>query len=260
MPLYQVSVDHQISFEQAWQEFEERGMTILYGEEEEKENKFFIELADPQQINHCHFVKQCVETTLPAIDWESQWEIHGHDFHHGFVHVALPNAKELKLQPGPGFGDLSHPTTILMMDMLKVHLLDQKVIDIGCGSGILSITAALLGAKEVFGIDIDKEALNHSRINAEINQVQKICHFIEPSDYVQQKNADFSLILMNMIQSEQLIAWESLPFLHSNQGLILTSGICKEDQEIYLSQTKEWNWKLLESKELDGWMSFSFHH
>ena len=78
-----------------------------------------------------------------------------------------------RLKPGGGFGDLSHPTTRLMLRMLAQIVAKQDVIDIGCGSGILSLAAAALGSPKVYGIDIEQEAVEHSRNNAIFNNLSE---------------------------------------------------------------------------------------
>jgi ribosomal protein L11 methyltransferase len=86
--------------------------------------------------------------------------------------VPDPAALTVVLDPGLAFGTGSHPTTRLCLQWLDQHLQPgQSVIDYGCGSGILAIAAARLGAAHVVGIDIDPQALQTSRYNAERNDV-----------------------------------------------------------------------------------------
>ena len=88
-------------------------------------------------------------------------------------HVAPdPAAINLVLDPGLAFGTGSHPTTRLCLEWLCEHpLTGQRVLDYGCGSGILAIAAARLGAVAVLGIDIDDNALIAAQDNAQANQV-----------------------------------------------------------------------------------------
>ena len=100
------------------------------------------------------------------------------------------NAINLVLDPGLAFGTGSHPTTYLCLQWLDAKLRPgQTVIDYGCGSGILAIAASKLGASRVLGVDIDSQALEASRNNAKINEVDLQfvdAHMsaIEPADVV----------------------------------------------------------------------------
>ncbi|MFI0435682.1 MAG: 50S ribosomal protein L11 methyltransferase [Parachlamydiaceae bacterium] len=260
--LYRLSLNPSYSFEQAWNTLEENGIDILYGSQEEGNIELFVHLPSPDCLVDFKWIISCEPHTLPSIDWEAQWAAHGHHFQEGCVNIDLDPSKisgpTLRLQPGSGFGDLSHPTTRLIMDGLKEHLTDQVVIDIGCGSGILTLAAAAMGAPAAFGIDIDPQAIQHSRENALLNQLEMTAHFTLPSDFKWNRQPDPVLILMNMIRTEQLIAWSSLSLLHDQPGEIITSGIRVEERSLYLNQVSNWNWTLLSETEEMGWLAFHF--
>lgn len=89
--------------------------------------------------------------------------------------AVADSAVQIVLDPGLAFGTGSHPTTALCLQWLDAHApVDQDVIDYGCGSGILAIAAAKLGARSVMAIDIDDQAILSTEQNAAINHV-KIC-------------------------------------------------------------------------------------
>lgn len=190
---------------------------------------------------------------MKEIDWESQWAIHGHHFRNGFVHVELLN-QEIKLKPGPGFGDLSHPTTQLVLEMMKPHVAGSTVLDIGSGSGILSLSALALGAKQAIGIDIDPEAIAHAQINAQINGMEQNAHFCLPEEM---PPCEIGIILMNMIRTEQEIAWKSLK-LHPK--LCITSGVLDEEKDIYLEQIKAWGFQIQRICKKENWLGFALTH
>jgi ribosomal protein L11 methyltransferase len=90
---------------------------------------------------------------------------------HGTRH-PIPSAIVLVLDPGMAFGTGSHPTTRLCLEWLERQVLPgMSMLDYGCGSGILAIAAARLGAGEVIGVDIDPQAVISARNNAEENGV-----------------------------------------------------------------------------------------
>lgn len=88
------------------------------------------------------------------------------------AHARVASREVLQLDPGLAFGTGSHPTTRMCLEWLDTHLkTGETVIDYGCGSGILAIAAARLGAGSVCAIDIDDQALESARANARINRV-----------------------------------------------------------------------------------------
>jgi ribosomal protein L11 methyltransferase len=90
----------------------------------------------------------------------------------GFAPPPDANAIVLRLDPGLAFGTGTHPTTALCLNALQaLNLSERRVIDYGCGSGILGIAALKLGAKHCVGVDIDPQALRATRSNAAINAV-----------------------------------------------------------------------------------------
>jgi len=85
-----------------------------------------------------------------------------------------PKRIPIKIDPGMAFGTGTHPTTQLCLELMEVSTRNSPlstVIDVGCGSGILSIAAIKLGAKSVLGVDIDIESVKNSRENADVNEV-----------------------------------------------------------------------------------------
>ena len=116
-------------------------------------------------------------------DWTRAWLAHFKPMHFGNRLWVMPheypnplelsmNAVILKLDPGLAFGTGTHPTTALCLTWLAQQNLQQKtLIDYGCGSGILGIAGLLLGAKEVYGVDYDPQALIASRDNAQRNDI-----------------------------------------------------------------------------------------
>lgn len=195
------------------------------------------------------------------IDWHSQWALHGHDFHDGYVHI-LVNDKMIKLTPGPGFGDLSHATTQLVLEMMRGHVENKVVVDIGCGSGILTLAAAAMNAKFVYGIDIDEGAIAHAKANAQINGMENRVDFCLPSELVlklaEQPPTCEITALMNMIQSEQQVAWASIENIHHRISEIYVSGVLEEEKISYIQSANNRGWILKDENLKDGWLGFHY--
>lgn len=113
-------------------------------------------------------------------DWEREWMDNFHPMRFGqrlwicpsWRDVPDPTAVNVMLDPGLAFGTGTHPTTSLCLEWLDgLNLAGKTIIDFGCGSGILAIAALKLGAANAIGIDIDPQAIQASRDNAERNNV-----------------------------------------------------------------------------------------
>lgn len=188
------------------------------------------------------------------VDWNEQWRQHAPHFYSGKVHLDLGEGRTIYLTPGPGFGDLSHPTTQLVLRMMLSHVHDKTVIDIGSGSGVLALSAAALGAKQVIGIDIDPEAIVHAQENALLNHLN--VNFVEPHQFNLSKKDTSVVVLMNMIISEQMEAWHAISKKHSLSGTAFTSGILSEQRSDYLDLLKKWEWKPTHIEQEDQWLGF----
>ncbi|WP_417542497.1 50S ribosomal protein L11 methyltransferase [Methylophaga thalassica] len=114
-------------------------------------------------------------------DWEREWMDNFHPIQFGerlwicpsWHTPPAPDAVNIMLDPGLAFGTGTHPTTALCLNWLdQADLKGKYVIDYGCGSGILAIAAALLGAERVIGVDTDPQALEATRANAARNGVE----------------------------------------------------------------------------------------
>lgn len=251
-----------VTMDDAWQELEFAGFPLLYSSEDMEGQKeiygYLPHSLTPENLPTLKSITSISPTTL-QIDWTEQWALHSPEFQDGFVHVDLQGLgvkKILQLQPGPGFGDLSHPTTRLVMKMMHHRIKGRHVIDIGTGSGILALSAVAMGALSVTAIDIDPDAITHAKKNAQLNQMADKIHFCYPDQFT--SSLSNAVVLMNMIRSEQKQAWESLPALHHLPGESIVSGVLSQEKSHYLKQTKKWGWKLKEEIEEKDWVAFCF--
>ncbi len=194
-------------------------------------------------------------TSAYTIDWNEQWKLHAPNFRNGYVSIDLGFANSIKLVPGPGFGDFSHPTTKMMIQLLKTQHLSPTLIDIGSGSGILTLSASALGVKNAYGIEIEPDAVEHSKLNARHNQLN--VEFFLPHQFNLSPHGSVTIAL-NMIRSEQKQAWSSLPQLHCLHGQCFASGVLEEEKESYLEETAARGWILQSTLSNNGWLAFVF--
>ena len=244
------------SLSDAEQELEHFGLRDLYTIEDDSTGSILIGgmASHPIDPKSCHLVK-----THETIDWVKQWSLFAEDFREGKAHIDLSRfgtSQTLLLLPGPGFGDLSHPTTYLMLELMAGCMLNEIAIDIGCGSGILSLAAPLMGAKTAYGIDIDDEALIHAQQNASLNQLEKCAHFSRKLPSLKEKG----IVLINMILSEQRTVLQEISELPNQAKLWIVSGVLKSQRTEALSWIQQFGFKCIDEKERGEWLGLKFQH
>lgn len=207
----------------------------------------------PKKLKHMTLDMQTKE-----IDWQGQSALHSPFFKKGKIHVPLKEFSDVEgefvLEPGAGFGDLSHPTTRLCLRQLSHYSESRYVLDIGCGNGVLTIAASCLGAIHAHGIDIDPAAIVHAHTNKDLNKKSNVT-FSQNTDIALPENSQW-LGLMNMTRLEQEIAWHGLEKKQPQIDTLITSGILLEQKEQYLSWAKQNEWEVISIQEEEGWLGF----
>lgn len=160
-----------------------------------------------------------------------------------------PHAVSLVLDPGLAFGTGSHPTTRLCLQWLERTIRGgERILDYGCGSGILAIAALRLGAREALGVDVDPLALVAARANAARNRVDV--------RYINTETApDFQadLVVANILANPLILLAPLLARYMSNGGRIALSGILEAQAEEVMNAYAPW-FALRVSASDEGWV------
>ena len=177
-------------------------------------------------------------------DWENEWKKYFKPMKVTERITIVPIWEDYKkttaeeiiitIDPGMAFGTGTHPTTILSLQALeKVITPNDLVIDVGVGSGILSIASILLGAKHVYGYDLDEVAVRSSEQNREFNQLEKEIT-IKQNDLLKNVEKKVNIIVSNILADILLRlvddAWNNL----QDDGYFITSGIIEAKQQLIL--------------------------
>jgi len=137
-----------------------------------------------------------------------------------------PAATVIRLDPGLAFGTGSHPTTFLCLSWLAgVDLKDYRVIDFGCGSGILAIAACKLGARQVIAVDIDPQALSATASNMQVNNIS--ADQIQLSSPADMDQSQANLLVANILAGPLVDLAPRFAALVKSGGQVLLSGILK---------------------------------
>lgn len=150
-----------------------------------------------------------------------------------------PNAIHLSLDPGLAFGTGSHPTTALCLEWLDENLSsEEQVIDYGCGSGILGIAALKLGAKQVFAVDNDEQALKSAAHNSQKNNLYPPVFTTFLPENLPALQAD--LVMANILAQPLIELAKTLAFLTKIGGKILISGVLSGQVDSINNAYKRW--------------------
>jgi ribosomal protein L11 methyltransferase len=152
-----------------------------------------------------------------------------------------PNAINLTLDPGLAFGTGSHPTTSLCLEWLEENIpSEQQVIDYGCGSGILGIAALKLGAKKVFAVDNDPQALESATQNSQQNGFHPTVFTTFLPEDLPTTDIKADLVIANILAAPLIELAPKLASLTILGGKILLSGILYDQVESINNAYKNW--------------------
>ena len=204
-------------------------------------------------------------------DWENNWKQFYKPMEIGSRLLVVPEWEEaadptrvkLVLNPGLTFGTGSHATTRLCLTALEeaVHG-GETVLDLGCGSGILSIAALRLGAESAFACDIDEKCVDVAYENAALNGIGKDRYTVRWGNVLtdaalrQEMGAGYDIVVANIVADVIMgLSPHVRPFLKPG-GLFLCSGIIDDRAAEVLEKLKTDGWDVFEQRSSEGWFSY----
>ncbi len=199
-------------------------------------------------------------------DWSNAWKKYYHPVQVGEHLVVCPSWEAydrqpddvvLTLNPGMAFGTGTHDTTRLCMELLEKYITPQDtVLDVGCGSGILAITAALLGANKIIGCDIDEVAVKVAGENAALNGVQDRIAFHQ-GDLTSQVEGSFQIICANIVADVIIRLSEDAGRYLAKDGIFITSGIIDTREQDVLNALEQNGFQVIERRTSGGWVALA---
>lgn len=201
-------------------------------------------------------------------EWETKWQEFYNPLKIGKNIVICPkwekietNKNEIKviLNPGISFGTGKHETTQMCIEFLEKLVTPQcSVLDVGCGSGILSITSIMLGAKSATGIDIDPLAVKIAKENAQLNNIKEESFNFLCGNLTEQIHGQFDIICANIVSDIIIeLSKDIAKFMHTESKFIC-SGIISEREEQVIEQLKKNNLIPQKIKKKKDWVSIYF--
>jgi ribosomal protein L11 methyltransferase len=196
-------------------------------------------------------------------DWNQEWKKYFEPIPVGDRFYIVPdweyelpipdNRARILMDIGMAFGTGSHPTTRLCLMALEKYLKEgNRVIDVGTGSGILSIAASLVGAKEVRAVDLDRYALVQAQKNAVLNGINNIT--FEENHLLSDMQDEVDIILINIIAE---VAMETIPDVNrllSPNGFWIASAILKDKKTLVSDALEKYEMHIIEEFTMDEWV------
>lgn len=225
-------------------------------------------------------------TPIQETNWVESWKEHYHPIPIGERLMVLPSWYEnpdparipIIIEPGMAFGTGTHPTTQICLELLEKHFSDGRpgtadqspssvsrplsAIDIGCGSGILSIAARKLGAASLVGVDIDSEAIDNARKNAELNGVTGQIEWgvgslreIQGGQFSLEK-AD--IVLANILAPVIIrLLNQGMGDLLNENGIMILSGILAEQENDVRAALVEHGFDRMDYRQVGDWVGIA---
>lgn len=201
-------------------------------------------------------------------DWNQGWEEEGFEpitvgdrllvydarHHQATDYPDHEGLIKIGIEARNAFGTGTHETTQMMLAMLLSHSPEGKrVLDCGCGTGILSIAASKLGAREAVGFDIDEWSVDNARHNAELNQVENFTAWHGDAQVLGHVSGVFDVVLANLNRNILLADMEAYAACTAAAATMTISGFYEEDEERLTAKAREIGFQLVDKQAVNGW-------
>ncbi len=200
-------------------------------------------------------------------EWENNWKQYFHTMEIGDRLVIKPKwedydnqggRKVLSIEPGLAFGSGTHETTRLCLETLEPFITpDTTVLDIGCGSGILSIAALLLGAKRATGVDIDPLAVKTARENGLENGFSAPQYEVLCGNLATDVKGKFDVVVANIVADVIILFCKDVGRFLNDGGVFITSGIIDTREQDVLDAFRQYGFTVTARHTKNGWVCFT---
>lgn len=222
---------------------------------------FITERLNSEEIEH-----EIKTAACKTEDWVNNWKQYFHAMPIGEKLLIRPLWEKeydtdgrivLNIEPGLAFGTGSHPTTKLCLETLEKYIDENStVLDIGCGSGILSIAALLLGAKSAFGVDIDKLAVKTAIENAKENGFGSPVFDAVNGNLSDKVSGKYNVIVANIVADIIMQFNEEVSEFLEDGGIYITGGIIDIRKDEVVRSFEQNGFEIIANYEEKGWNVF----
>lgn len=198
-------------------------------------------------------------------DWENNWKAYFKPMNIGNKLLIKPvwyddidtDRVVLNIEPGLAFGSGTHQTTRLCLETLENYITDGcEVLDVGCGSGILSVASLLLGADSAIGVDIDKLAVKTAKDNGALNNFSEPRLTFKEGNLTDKIDGKFDVVVANIVADIIIKLSSDIQKYMKPDGYFITSGIIDMREDEILNAFNENNFEVIDRHEDGGWLCF----
>ena len=236
----------------------------IYISEEDNASEAILYLKE--RLNESRITFEICDNSVSDTEWENGWKKYFKCTKIGEKLLIRPSWEPLEntegrsvltIDPGAAFGTGTHATTMLCLEMLEKYVKqDDEVLDVGCGSGILSIAAVLLGAKRSVGVDIDAQSVKVAKENALINKMESKTEYLV-GDLAEKVSGKYSVICANIVADVIIKLLANVKDYMTDDAVLITSGIIDLRENDVVSAFSKYGFKIIERKVKDNWCAIA---
>lgn len=199
-------------------------------------------------------------------EWATAWKKYYHPVKISERFTVVPTWEEytpvssdeliIELDPGMAFGTGTHPTTVMSIQGLERFVKkDDVVIDVGTGSGVLSIASAMLGAKKVTALDLDEVAVESAKMNIKLNKVHSVVHVFQ-NNLLEGIQVKADVIVANILAEVIVRFTDAAAQCLKPGGYFITAGIIQQKKDEVKESIESAGFQIEETVQLEDWISF----
>lgn len=206
-------------------------------------------------------------TDVDEEDWENSWKTYFHVQKISERIVIKPTWQDydaaggeivLELDPGMAFGTGTHATTTMCIRLIEKYLEpDDSFLDVGTGSGILSIAAAKLGAKTICAVDSDRVAIDIARNNLHRNHIDNHRFTLIAGNLVDRVQQSFDIVCANILSDVILVLLDDIKTVLSPEGTFICSGIVEKNKTAVIEKMTELGFDMLDVITTEDWVAIA---
>lgn len=199
-------------------------------------------------------------------EWATAWKKYYHPVKISEKVTIVPTWEEyepvssdeliIELDPGMAFGTGTHPTTVMCIQALeKIVKKDDKVVDVGTGSGVLSIATAMLGAAKVEALDLDEVAVKAAKLNIKLNKVQDVVN-VSQNNLLDGITEHQDVVVANILAEVIMRFTDDVASALKPGGIFISSGIIQPKKNDVKEKLIESGFEILETMVMEDWIAF----
>ncbi|MBR3768592.1 MAG: 50S ribosomal protein L11 methyltransferase [Clostridia bacterium] len=240
------------------------GIVHIYISPEENPQEavsFIKERLDSEGITYSIELDNCARE-----DWENNWKQYFKPIKVGNNLLIRPiwiddydadGRVVLNLEPGIAFGTGTHETTRLCLEALENYITeDTHMLDVGCGSGILSVAGMLFGAKDVTGVDIDKLAVKVAVENGKLNGLEYPAYNMIVGNLIDRISGKYNVVTANIVADAIIMLTPDVKNFLSDDAVYIVSGIIDIREDEVLACLEENGFNVINRRSENGWVCF----